>query len=158
MKDLIRCAARHFGVSLDKAVGIAFRESRFHPRAYNSWSCAKGIYQHLCRYWPTRAREYGFNQLVRLQRPSQHLRDDADGEALRVAALGRLSPIPHRTARAGCSRSAARASDISVDDRTHPASRRSATIRVPGNRSATIATSSSNGPTTTMACGRSASS
>ena len=52
VKGLIRCAARHFGVSVDKAVGIAFRESRFHPRAYNSWSCAKGIYQHLCRYWP----------------------------------------------------------------------------------------------------------
>ena len=66
VKGLIRCAARHFGVSVDKAVGIAFRESRFHPRAYNSWSCAKGIYQHLCRYWPTRAREYGFNQLVGL--------------------------------------------------------------------------------------------
>jgi hypothetical protein len=61
VKGLIRCAARHFGVSVDKAVGIAFRESRFHPRAYNSWSCAKGIYQHLCRYWPVRAREYGFN-------------------------------------------------------------------------------------------------
>ena len=62
VKGLIRCAARHFGVSVDKAVGIAFRESRFHPRAYNSWSCAKGIYQHLCRYWPTRAREYGFTR------------------------------------------------------------------------------------------------
>jgi hypothetical protein len=61
VKGLIRCAARHFGVSVDKAESIAFRESRFHPRAYNSWSCAKGIYQHLCRYWPTRAREYGFN-------------------------------------------------------------------------------------------------
>ena len=61
VKGLIRCAARHFGVSVDKAESIAFRESRFHPHAYNSWSCAKGIYQHLCRYWPVRAREYGFN-------------------------------------------------------------------------------------------------
>jgi hypothetical protein len=60
VKGLIRCAAHHFDVNVDKAVSIAFRESRFHPRAYNNWSCAKGIYQHLCRYWPTRAREYGF--------------------------------------------------------------------------------------------------
>ena len=30
-------------------------------RAYNSWSCAKGIYQHLCRYWPSRADAYGFD-------------------------------------------------------------------------------------------------
>ena len=60
VKGLIRCAAHHFDVSVDKAVSIAFRESRFHPRAYNNWSCAKGVYQHLCRYWPTRAREYGF--------------------------------------------------------------------------------------------------
>jgi hypothetical protein len=62
VKGLIRCAAHHFGVNVDKAVSIAFRESRFHPRAYNNWSCAKGIYQHLCRYWPTRAREYGFRR------------------------------------------------------------------------------------------------
>ena len=33
VKGLIRCAARHFGVSVDKAESIAFRESRFHPRA-----------------------------------------------------------------------------------------------------------------------------
>ena len=61
VKHLIRCAARHFGVSVDRAISIARRESRFHPRAYNSWSCAKGIYQHLCRYWPKRASTYGFD-------------------------------------------------------------------------------------------------
>jgi len=60
VKDLIRCAARYFGVSADKALAIADRESHFHPTAYNSWSCAKGIYQHLCRYWPSRAKTYGF--------------------------------------------------------------------------------------------------
>ena len=60
VKDLIRCAAKHFGVSPDKALSIANRESRFHPTAYNSWSCAKGIYQHLCKYWPSRAKTYGF--------------------------------------------------------------------------------------------------
>ena len=36
------------------------RESMFDPDAYNAWSCAKGIYQHLCRYWPGRAYDYGF--------------------------------------------------------------------------------------------------
>jgi soluble lytic murein transglycosylase-like protein len=60
VKHLIRCAARHWGVNPDKAISIAHRESQFHPHAYNSWSCAKGIYQHLCRYWPDRAYSYGF--------------------------------------------------------------------------------------------------
>jgi soluble lytic murein transglycosylase-like protein len=60
VKHLIRCAAQHWGVSADKALSIAHRESLFHPDAYNSWSCAKGIYQHLCRYWPERAYDYGF--------------------------------------------------------------------------------------------------
>jgi hypothetical protein len=61
VKDLIRCAARHFGVSRDKALYVANRESNFHPTAYNSWSCAKGIYQHLCKYWPSRADAYGYD-------------------------------------------------------------------------------------------------
>jgi hypothetical protein len=61
VKHLIRCAARHYGVSVDHAISIARRESRFHPKAFNSWSCAKGIYQHLCRYWPKRASVYGFD-------------------------------------------------------------------------------------------------
>lgn len=61
VKKLIRCAAHHYGVNADKAVSVAFRESRFHPKAYNSWSCAKGIYQHLCKYWPERADTYGFD-------------------------------------------------------------------------------------------------
>ncbi len=60
VKRLIRCAARHYGVNPDRAVTIAHRESEFHPHAYNAWSCAKGIYQHLCRYWAGRAYDYGF--------------------------------------------------------------------------------------------------
>jgi hypothetical protein len=60
VKHLIRCAAHHWGVNADKAVSIAHRESLFDPHAYNTWSCAKGIYQHLCRYWPERAYAYGF--------------------------------------------------------------------------------------------------
>jgi hypothetical protein len=61
VKHLIRCAAHHYGVNPDKALYIARRESRFKPTAYNGWSCAKGIYQHLCRYWPGRASTYGFD-------------------------------------------------------------------------------------------------
>ena len=60
MKHLIRCAARHWDVNADKALSIAHRESLYDPDAHNSWSCAKGIYQHLCRYWPDRAYDYGF--------------------------------------------------------------------------------------------------
>ena len=60
VKHLIRCAAHHWGVNAEKALSIAHRESLFHPDAYNSWSCAKGIYQHLCRYWAERALDYGF--------------------------------------------------------------------------------------------------
>ena len=60
VEQLVRCAAKHYGVNTDKALYVANRESNFSPTAYNSWSCAKGIFQHLCRYWPTRATTYGF--------------------------------------------------------------------------------------------------
>jgi hypothetical protein len=60
VKQLIRCAARHWGVSRTKALGVARRESHFRPKAFNRWSCAKGVYQHLCRYWDGRAYAYGF--------------------------------------------------------------------------------------------------
>jgi hypothetical protein len=60
VKRLIRCASTHWGVSGRKALAIAYRESHYNPRAYNSGSCAKGIFQHLCRYWPGRAVTFGF--------------------------------------------------------------------------------------------------
>jgi hypothetical protein len=60
VKALIRCAARHFHVSVRTALYVADRESRFQPRAFNAGSCAKGIYQHLCHYWPERAHDFGF--------------------------------------------------------------------------------------------------
>ncbi|HTG47753.1 MAG TPA: hypothetical protein VK646_08880 [Actinomycetota bacterium] len=60
VKRLIGCVARFYGVGAGTAIAIAYRESKFQPRAYNARSCAKGIYQHLCRYWPTRADDYGF--------------------------------------------------------------------------------------------------
>jgi hypothetical protein len=62
VKKLIRCAAARWNVpgGASKALAIANRESNFHPRAYNSYSGAAGIYQHLRHYWPGRARTYGF--------------------------------------------------------------------------------------------------
>jgi len=60
VKKLIRCSAHFYGVNADKALYIANRESHFRPKAYNDSSCAKGIYQHLCVYWPGRAKTYGF--------------------------------------------------------------------------------------------------
>jgi hypothetical protein len=62
VKQLIRCAANHYHVpgGASKALYIAHRESRYRPRAYNSYSGALGIYQHLRRYWPGRAFTYGF--------------------------------------------------------------------------------------------------
>ena len=60
VKKLIRCAADYYGVNVDMALYVAKRESTFDPRAYNEATCAKGIYQHLCKYWPDRAYKYGF--------------------------------------------------------------------------------------------------
>jgi hypothetical protein len=62
VKKLIRCAADHWDVpgGAAKALYIANRESHFDPDAYNASSGAKGIYQHLSRYWPGRAYTYGF--------------------------------------------------------------------------------------------------
>ena len=62
VKKLIRCAVHHWNVpgGASKALYIANRESNFQPNAYNSYSGASGIYQHLRRYWPGRASVYGF--------------------------------------------------------------------------------------------------
>ncbi len=60
VKRLIRCAADHWEVDVEKALDIASRESRYNADAYNSWSCAKGVFQHLCRYWPDRSYAFGF--------------------------------------------------------------------------------------------------
>ena len=60
VKQLIRCAASYYGVSVEKALYVANRESNSQPNAYNASSCAKGLFQHLCRYWPGRAFSYGF--------------------------------------------------------------------------------------------------
>ena len=57
VRNLIGCATDHWRVPGGEAMAlcIADRESGFNPRAYNSWSGASGVYQHLARYWPGRA-------------------------------------------------------------------------------------------------------
>jgi len=60
VKQLIRCAASHHGVSTRIALYVAWRESRYRPSAYNAAGGAAGIYQHLVKYWPGRAADYGF--------------------------------------------------------------------------------------------------
>ena len=60
VKQLIRCAASYHRVGREKALYVAWRESRFRPSAYNSGGGAAGIYQHLLKYWPNRAEDYGF--------------------------------------------------------------------------------------------------
>ena len=60
VKQLIRCAASHHDVSTETALYVAWRESRYRPSAYNAAGGAAGIYQHLIKYWPDRAAEYGF--------------------------------------------------------------------------------------------------
>ena len=61
VKRLIRCAAHHWHVpgGADMALYVADRESHYYPNAYNPSGCA-GIYQHMLRYWPSRAAAYGF--------------------------------------------------------------------------------------------------
>lgn len=60
VKKLIRCAAGQYGVSRKKAIYVAWRESRFQPRAYNAVGGAAGVFQHLVKYWPERAETFGF--------------------------------------------------------------------------------------------------
>jgi hypothetical protein len=59
VKQLIRCAASHYGVDQDEALYVAWRESRYQPYAYNEEGEAAGVYQHLLKYWPERTVEFG---------------------------------------------------------------------------------------------------
>lgn len=62
VKKLIRCAADRWRVpgGASMALYVADRESEFRPNAYNGYSGASGIFQHLGRYWPDRADTFGF--------------------------------------------------------------------------------------------------
>ena len=63
VKKLIRCAAGYYHIpgGASHALYIADRESHFQPHAYNAYSGAEGIYQHLARYWPSRSTTFGFH-------------------------------------------------------------------------------------------------
>ena len=63
VKQLIRCAEDRWSVpgGASTALYVAGRESHFEPKAYNSYSGASGIFQHLRRYWPGRADAFGFD-------------------------------------------------------------------------------------------------
>ncbi len=45
---------------VDCVLGIIKKESRGDPRAYNSYSGAEGLMQHLSKYWKGRAAAAGF--------------------------------------------------------------------------------------------------
>ena len=62
VKQLIRCAEDRWNVpgGARMALSVAGRESKFRSDAYNSYSGASGIFQHLRRYWPGRADAFGF--------------------------------------------------------------------------------------------------
>lgn len=62
VRQLIRCAEERWSVPGGPLVAlyVADRESHFEHDAYNSYSGASGIFQHLRRYWPGRADVYGF--------------------------------------------------------------------------------------------------
>ncbi len=60
VRRLIRCAEQRWSVpgGARKAIAVARCESGFEPDAYSSGNA--GIYQHATRYWPGRARRWGF--------------------------------------------------------------------------------------------------
>lgn len=61
VEQIIRAAAAEFGGSGDLLVSIARCESGLDPHAVNSSSGALGLFQHLPRYWPTRAAGLGYS-------------------------------------------------------------------------------------------------
>lgn len=56
VKHLIACAERVYPSTggLSQALCVAHRESRYWPWAHNESSDARGLFQHLQRYWPGR--------------------------------------------------------------------------------------------------------
>lgn len=62
VERLIRCAARTWRVpgGPDKAVAVAFCESRLDPTLRSESGTYVGVFQQSLRYWADRARIYGF--------------------------------------------------------------------------------------------------
>jgi hypothetical protein len=58
VKLLIRCIFTYGGIGdqAEFAITIADRESGLVPWAWNRWTDCRGLFQHLGRYWPARAR------------------------------------------------------------------------------------------------------
>jgi hypothetical protein len=82
VQRLIGCVAHFYGVGARTALAIAYRESKFHPHAYNARTCAQGVFQHLCQQ--PRADTSG-RRLVPVQCAGQHLRHDEDIGSTAVA-------------------------------------------------------------------------
>ncbi len=160
VKQLIRCAASHHGVSRQKA-STSPGVSRAIDRAPTTPPGeAAGIYQHLLKYWPRPCTGLRLQELVRVQRPGQHLRHDAHGEATTAGTPGEAEPRPPRRsdrpgerAHAGASRTSSREEATALA----PGRSRSVTIRIAGNRSRTSDDQLSKLPNATIAWGRSAS-
>ncbi len=55
-KRLIRCEAELYGVNVDEALKVAYRESRYHWWASNS--CCHGLFQQHEDYWSSRFAAY----------------------------------------------------------------------------------------------------
>lgn len=62
VERLIRCTARTWQVpgGPDKAVSVAFCESRLDPSLRSESGTYVGVFQHSIRYWSDRAATYGF--------------------------------------------------------------------------------------------------
>jgi hypothetical protein len=58
VEKTIGCFAYKFGISVETAKAVAWRESHFNEYAWNNYSDAAGVFQHLIRYWPERADEF----------------------------------------------------------------------------------------------------
>ena len=65
VKHTIKCAVAHYPVpgGANKALYIAWRESRFNPYAVNPNGRFKGIYQQGITWWNDRYHTYGFDYL-----------------------------------------------------------------------------------------------
>lgn len=61
IEEIIRLAAREFGINEDWFLAIAWCESTFNPHAVNKKSGAMGLFQHLPRYWGDRAARLGYS-------------------------------------------------------------------------------------------------
>ena len=64
IEDIVRSAARKYGIDENYFVHIAKCESTLNPnavnRSYNENGNPSGLFQHLSGYWPARAAKYGY--------------------------------------------------------------------------------------------------